>query len=78
VLNQQGDIIAWHRLAVGTNQRVVIAEHYKGISLGIRTRSRPGAVQVSKADLTPIPWLDAPTVEVRSLATYQDLVEVEP
>ena len=78
VLNQQGEIIAWHRVAVGSNQRIVVAEHYKGLHLGTRSRARPGAVQVSAADLTPIPWPDAPTVEVRPLGLYQDLVEVEP
>jgi hypothetical protein len=78
VLNQKGEIIAWHRLAVGSNQRIVVAEHYKGLHLGTRSRGRPGALQVSMADLTPIPWPDAPTVEIRSLSVYQDLVEVEP
>jgi transposase len=78
VLNQQGEVIACHRLTVGSNQRVVVAEHYKDLHPDNRGRSRPKAVQVSAADFTPAPWLDAPTVEVRSLGTYQDLVEVEP
>jgi hypothetical protein len=75
VLNQEGEIVAWHRLAEGSNQRIVVAEHYKGVHIGTRRRSRPGAVQVSSADLTPIPWPDAPSVEVRPLGVYQDLVE---
>jgi len=75
VLNQQGEIIAWHRLVSGSKQRIVVAEHYKGIHLGTRRRARPGAVQVSAADLTPMPWPDAPTVEVRPLGVYQESVQ---
>lgn len=78
VLNQEGEIIAWHRLAAGSNQRIVVAEHYEGIHLGPRRRDRPGAVQISAFDLRPISWPDAPTVEVRPLGVYQDLVEAEP
>jgi hypothetical protein len=78
VLNQQGEIIACRRLAVGSNQRMVVAEHHKGLHLSIPSRARPGAVQIAAADLTPVPWPDAPTVEVRSLGVYQDLLEVQP
>jgi transposase len=78
VLNQQGEIIAWHPLAVGSNQRVVAAHHYKGLHLNPRTPRKPGALQVDDADLMPTLWPDAPPVEVRPLDAYGDLVEVTP
>jgi transposase len=78
VLNQQGEVIACHHLAIGTNQRVIVAEHYADLHPGTRRRGRPEAVQISTADLAPIPWPDAPTVEARPLGVYQDLVEVGP
>lgn len=75
VLNEQGEIIAWHPLTTGTNQRIVVAEHYQGLHLNTRRRDRPGAVQVPTMDLRPAPWPDAPVVEVRSLAAYQETAE---
>jgi hypothetical protein len=78
VLTLQGEVVARHHLAVGSNQRVVVPEHYKGLHMGTRSRARPGAIQVSVADLSAIPWPDAPVVEARPLAAYQDLVEMEP
>jgi hypothetical protein len=77
VLNQEGEIIARHRLVPGSNERIVVAEHYQGVQYGSRSHGRAGAIQVSAADLTPIAWPDAPAVEVRSLSVYQDLLEVE-
>ena len=35
-----------------------------------------GARQVAVADLTPVPWPDAPLVGVRPLGTCEDLVEL--
>jgi transposase len=78
VLNQQGEIIAWHPLAVGSNQRIIVAEHYKGLHLNTRTPAKPGALQIADPDLTPTLWPDAPAVEVRPLGAYGDLVEVTP
>lgn len=78
VLNQQGEIIAWHPLAVGANQRIIVAEHYKGLHLNTRTPAKPGALQVGDPDLTPTLWPDAPAVEVRPLDAYGDLLEVKP
>lgn len=76
-LDQRGDVIAWHPLAIASSRRVVVAEHHKDLHLGSGTRGRVGALQQSVADLTPRPWLEAPIVEVRPLGAYQDLAEVE-
>lgn len=76
VLNEYGEIVAWHILAAGSNQRVVVPEHYDAITTSARRRRRVGARQVAVPDLRPTPWPDAPLVEVRALDTYQDLVEM--
>lgn len=78
VLNQQGEIIAWHPLAVGSNRRIIAAQHYKDLHLNTRTPAKPGALQVDDPDLTPTLWPDAPAVEVRPLDAYTELVEVAP
>ena len=78
VLNQQGEIIAWHPLTVGSNQRIVTSEHYKSLHLSTHTPAKPGALQVAAVDLSPTPWPDAPAVEVRPLDAYGELVEVMP
>lgn len=76
VLNEHGEIVARHALATGSNQRIVVAEHYEAIATSPRRRRRVGARQVAVPDLRPTPWPDAPLVEVRALQTYQDLVEL--
>jgi hypothetical protein len=78
VLSLDGEVIARHRLAVGSNQRIVVTEHYQGLHMGTGSRGRPGAVQVPVADLSAVPWPDAPVVEARPLAAYQDLLEMSP
>jgi hypothetical protein len=75
VLNREGEIVAWHHLADGSNQRVVVSEHFAGIPFSSPQRPRAGAQQVAAPDLEPVPWPDAPMVEARPLGTYQDLVE---
>jgi transposase len=76
VLNEHGEIVGSHTLAVGSNQRVVVAEHYEGIAASPRRQRRAGLRQVAVPDLSPTPWPNAPLVEVRPLGTYQDLVEL--
>ena len=76
VLNERGEIVAWHTLSAGSNQRVVVAEHYAGIPFSSLKPRRAGARQVAVQDLTPIPWPDAPLVEARPLGIYQDLAEL--
>lgn len=75
-LNEDGEIVAGHSLAVGSGQRVVVAEHYEGIISSSRRPRRAGARQVAAPDLRPAPWPDAPQVEARPLGIYQDIVEL--
>lgn len=76
VLNEDGKTVAWHTLSAGSNQRVVVPQHYEGIPFSTGRPCRAGARQVAVPDLTPAPWPDAPLVEVRPLGTYEDLVEL--
>jgi hypothetical protein len=76
IFNAHGEIVASHVLAVGSNQRVMIAEHYAHIPFSSPGPRRAGAQQVAGPDLTPMPWPDAPLVEARPLGTYQDLLEL--
>ena len=78
ILNQQGEVVARHRLALGSRQRIIVAEHYADLRPDRRARKRPQARQVSAADLAPIPWPDAPMVDARPLSVYQGVVEVAP
>jgi transposase len=76
VLNREGEIVAWHDVAVGSNQRVVVSEHFAGIPFSSPPARSGGAQQVASPDLRSMPWPDAPLVESRSLGAYQDLVEL--
>jgi transposase len=76
VLNREGEIVACHDMVIGSNQRVVVSEHFAGIPFNSPRRRSAGALQVAAPDLAPIPWPDAPLVEARSLGAYQDLVEL--
>jgi transposase len=76
VLDEDGEIIAWHTLSAGSNQRVVVPRHYEGVPFS-PARSRPAAArQVAVPNLSPAPWPDAPLVEARPLGIYEDLVEL--
>jgi transposase len=76
VLNREGEIVAYHNLAVGSNQRVVVSEHFAGIRFSLPQARTAGAQQVGAPALRSMPWPDAPLVESRSLGAYQDLVEL--
>jgi transposase len=76
VLNREGEIVAWHDVAVGSNQRVVVSQHFAAIPFSSPRQRSAGAQQVAAPDLRSMPWPDAPLVEARSLGAYQDLVEL--
>jgi transposase len=75
IVNREGEIAAWHQLVPGSNQRVVVSDHFASIPFSTPRPPRAGARQVTAPDLAPLPWPDAPLVETRALAAYQDLVE---
>jgi hypothetical protein len=74
VMTAQGAEIACHRLADGHGQRIVVAAHYQGLAT-TSLRGRRGAAEQILVVLTQ-PQVDAPVVETRSLAIYQELAEV--
>jgi hypothetical protein len=75
ILNAQDEEIARHGVAVGRQQRVVVAAHYAPLRPDARTHPRSGARQVpaspGRADLPA-----APEVETRPLTWYDQLLEV--
>lgn len=66
--------VARHFLALGRHQRVVVASHYDGLTIAFTRKKRAGAVQrPAQAFFSLAP--DAPQVEERSLADYQQWLE---
>jgi transposase len=74
VATAQGDEIACHRLAEGHGQRIVEPAHYQGLPAAAIRQRRAAAEQVLA--VLPPHQIDAPVVETRSLAIYQELAEV--
>ncbi len=74
VATAKGDEIACHRLAEGHGQRIVEPAHYQGLPPVPRPWRWAVAEQVSVASTGQ--QVDAPVVETRSLAIYQELAEV--
>ncbi len=82
IVSPQGEELARHPLAVGTNQRIIVPAHYAALRTPssqtrpavhdheplVRVAAPPGAAVVP----------DAPQVEVRPLADYDRLVGVAP
>jgi transposase len=77
ILNARDEQIAEHELADGKNQRIVVAEHYWGISTLSQRPTRPTAVQVLPSQ-SPYDGLVAPQVESRALIWYDQFAEVVP
>jgi len=67
-----GEEVAHHALARGRRQRVVVAEHYHGIFPDPR-RWQAEEEKSLKAPRLELSFWDAPVVEVRSLADYEQV-----
>lgn len=67
-----GEEIAHHALAHGHRQRVVVAEHYYGIFPDPR-RWQAEEEKTPKAPRPEVSFWDAPVVQVRSLADYEQV-----
>ncbi len=74
VTSAKGDEIACHRLADGHGQRIVESAHYQGLPAASSRQRRAAAEQILV--VLPQRQVDAPVVETRSLAIYQELAEV--
>jgi transposase len=77
ICSGQGDELARHRLLFGTHARSLQMEHYQGLPVPQTpaVRGRPTMVQQVSPLPTAMPFWDAPVVEVRSLAVYDQLME---
>ena len=74
VFTLDGLELARHYLALGRHQRVVVARHYDGLTIASNRKKRAGAVQrPTQAPFGLAP--DAPQVEKRSLAHYEQWLE---
>jgi hypothetical protein len=80
LVGPRGEEVARHRLAGGTNQRVVVPAHYAALRLSDWATVPPPTLATSAMPLpaaTVLPHLpDAPLVEVRTLADYDRLLGV--
>ena len=75
IFSPQGEEIARHRLASGRYQRIVQPKHYAGLKATSPHLQRAGATQIAPPT-APLPeWLAAPSVEVRPLSVYEELLE---
>jgi hypothetical protein len=75
ILTPQGVELAHHTLALTHHQRIVVADHYA--SIHPRTTAPQRLLAQQTHSVTPPPLgLVVPSVEVRSLAEYQQWVEV--
>ena len=74
VLDVTGSEVARHKLSSGKNQRVMVQEHYQGLIGPSKQLAVVGAIQIT-AQLSDL-RLSAPQVETRSLAIYEQLLEL--
>lgn len=73
VCSEVGQELARHRVLQGRGERSVQAEHYQGLGLPTPRQERTSAIQ-ELLSTTPSPFWDAPVVEVRPLAVYDQLL----
>jgi len=78
IVGPDGAELARHHLAHGTNERVVVPSHYRDLAPphAGRPARRGGAAQLPSAPAAALGLPDAPTVEVRPLAEYDQLTGV--
>jgi transposase len=75
IFTLQGEEIAHHRLATGRYQRIVQPEHYAGLKAMSQRPKRAGAVQFEASPSPLTGWSAGPSVEVRPLSVYDELLE---
>lgn len=74
IVSPQGEEIARHTLAWGSQQRVVVAAHSQSLSTTTSPAHRAGATQVRVDPPSLGQLLAAPTVEQRPLSVYDQLL----
>jgi hypothetical protein len=73
IRSEVGEVLARHRILLGRQERSVLAEHYRGLGPPTAHGEQITAVQ-QRAAADPSRFWDAPVVEVRPLAIYDQLL----
>ncbi len=73
ICSEAGEVLARHRILLGKRERSVQTEQHQGLGLVAPREEHTLAVQEMPLP-TPSPFWDAPTVEVRPLAVYDQLL----
>src|SRR6266480_1427537 len=74
ICSEVGDVLAHHRVLLGRRERSVQAEHYRGLATPAPRVEKASASQQTERLADPSPFWDAPVVEVRPLAVYDQLL----
>ena len=73
ICSEIGQELARHRVLRGRGERSVQAEHYQGLATPA-PRAQKASARQEIASVDPSPFWDAPVVEVRALAVYDQLL----
>jgi hypothetical protein len=73
ICSEVGQELARHRVLLGRGERSVQAEHYRGLATPTPRVEKASAGQQTQIADTSMFW-DAPVVEVRPLAVYDQLL----
>ncbi len=74
ICSQVGQELARHRVLLGRGERSVQAEHYRGLAPPAPRVEKASASQQTERLADPSLFWDAPVVEVRPLAVYDQLL----
>src|SRR5438876_227546 len=74
ICSEVGQELARHRVLLGRRERSVQAEHYRGLATPAPRVEKASASQQTERLADPSPFWDAPVVEVRPLAVYDQLL----
>jgi len=73
ICSEIGQELARHRVLRGRGERSVQADHYRGLATPA-PRAQKAEARQEIASVDPSPFWDAPVVEVRALAVYDQLL----
>src|SRR5258707_4243284 len=74
ICSEVGQELARHRVLLGRGERSVQAEHYQGLATPAPRVEKASASQQTERLADPAMFWEAPVVEVRPLAVYDQLL----
>ena len=74
ICSEVGEVLARHRVLLGRGERSVQAEHYQGLATPALRVEKASASQQTERLADPSMFWEAPVVEVRPLAVYDQLL----